>query len=158
MTKLEQLRVRRGETIPDFTLPDGTGQEISTRAFYMRRNLVIGILPRRPEPGWSRWVQQLGQAAGQIPAGDAAVLVVTPPEMDASLREAIEGLPESVYALFDGENLVGDRFGTPGDDGTLIIADRYGVAFIIETGAPNDEQLDPAGIPDWVEFIACQCS
>lgn len=158
MAQISQLSIRRGEIIPDFTLPNSEGREISTRTFYLRRNLVIAVLPREPTPGWGPWVERFGQAAGQTPSEDAAYLVITPPEMDAALRASLDELPESVYALFDGEDLVGKRIGRTGDEGVLIAADRYGVAFVIETGGPNDEELDPAGIPDWIEFIACQCS
>ena len=145
--------LERGQTIPDFTLPDAHGETVSSRSFYMRRNFVIALLPDGLDEAWSRWLARLQSALRNVPDGDAVCLIVGGDEL-----AEVEPGESTCYLLVDRDRTIRSRVGVADEQGQLIITDRYGVIFHVATGYPVSPELAPDEVPGWVEFIACRCS
>jgi peroxiredoxin len=157
-TRIHRPTIQRGQVIPDFTLDNAAGSKISSRSYYLRRNLIIVFLPSVLDQHWSDWVNQFVKHLSTVPTEDVQAFLIA--SSDTVLDEI--GPPTSsvghIEALADREQKVAKRFGYDGQDGLVFVTDRYGVVFHQASGGPNDKELDPAEIPGWIKFIACQCS
>jgi peroxiredoxin len=157
-TRTSRQTIGRGEVISDFTLNDATGNPVSSRAFYMRRNLVIAYLPAAHDERWRDWLIKFIGSTSQIAESDAQIFLITPvgehlPKIQTRIAER-----SHITALLDPDRRAANRFGHDPDDGLLLITDRFGTVFHTAAGQPEIEELDPARIPEWIEFIACRCS
>lgn len=157
-TRTTQPTIHRGEVIPDFTLPDSSGDQVSSRGFYLRRNLVIAFLPGRLSEEWRTWVSRLVESMMPVPVSDAQVFLIAPNTQVLAAIEEQTAPAANVTALVDASGRIAERFGYGGDSGLLIVTDRFGVVFHLVTGEPDSDEMNPGAIPGWVEFIACQCS
>lgn len=157
-TRTTQTTVQRGNVIPDFTLPDSSGERISSRSFYLRRNLVIVFLPDRLSEEWPTWTTQLVESMMSVPVSDAQVFLIAPNSNVVAAIEERTAPAANISMLVDSDGRIAGRFGYDGDSGLLLVTDRFGVVFHLVTGDPDSDEMAPDAIPGWVEFIACQCS
>jgi hypothetical protein len=149
------IGTRQGQVVPDFTLPDRNGDLISSRSAYMRRNMIIGILPKVIDDRWINWTESLSNAASRIPNADVACFVLAGPDLSG-----IPAVEPGVHLLNDQDASVRAKFeAQPSSDvGRLIVTNRHGLIYHTATGNPDDPGMDPQELPGWVEFVACRCS
>jgi peroxiredoxin len=149
------IGLEQGQVFPDFTLPDAQGTPVSSRAYYMRRNMIIVALPDHLDDKWKSWLSELSDAVATIPESDVACLVLI--DSTDSNRPSVQS---PVQLLLDDKGSARSRLGSDpaGTDGQIIITNRHGVIYHSATGHPGDPAIDPAGLPGWIEFIACRCS
>jgi hypothetical protein len=149
----------RGETIPDFTLNRIDGEPFSSRSLYMRRNLVIALLPEGTTDVVREWVTAAFDSITAMVYEDVAFIVITPNRESA--RDVV-GIEETgtgrLIVLVDDEVRAATRFGHDRSMLGLVITDRYGTVFHSAQGTPDANELDPTEIPEWVELVVCRCS
>jgi peroxiredoxin len=143
MIESEVKSAAKGKSIPDFTLEDTSGNEVPSRGYYMRRNLVIVQLPETPDEAATRWIVELSKAMQRVPTGDATALVIAPAAWRKTLSElaADDGL---VRFLVDTDGEAARRFRHPMESLQVLITDQYGVVYRQAIGTPGDAELDPA--------------
>jgi peroxiredoxin len=156
-TKTAKPILRREDVIPDFTLRDAAGTPVSSRSFYMRRNIVVVFVPEGGIESWHDWAERLAEAMMTVPVSDAQAFVITPNEGTLSRIHEITKSAENITALVDPDGRISERFGYGGEQGLLLVTDRFGTVFHAASGDPEAADLDPARVPEWIEFIACQC-
>lgn len=149
------IGTRQGQVIPDFTLPDRQGNPVSSRSAYMRRNMIIGVMPVAIDHSWTSWLDSLSNAVAGIPDGDAACFVLAGPDL-----ADLPAVGSDVNVLNDEDGSVRAKFEIPAmsGQGRLIVTNRYGLIYHTATGSPDDPGMDPADLPGWIEFVACRCS
>jgi hypothetical protein len=151
------IALKRGKSIPDFTLSDLHGITVSSRNYYMRRNLVIALLPENTDDTWKEWITLLSAAVQSIPDQDAVCLMVFPP-MWKQIIDDLYSDGDQIKLLIDTDGVAKQRLDMPESRGRLIITDRYGVIFHAADGEASDSELDPSDVPAWIELITCRCS
>jgi hypothetical protein len=120
---------------------------MSTRDFYMRRNLAIVFAGR--DSLSNDWIRDAAGVADAAAAEAGQVLLVLPAGM------ASHGLP----VIVDDDGRMRSRFGLEQSNlPALFITDRYGALFAASHGDDAIHDLGPRDIPRWLEFIACRCS
>jgi peroxiredoxin len=153
-----QSSIQRGQTIPDFTLPDHTGETVSSRSYYIHRNLVVALLPEDVDAQWGSWLEGVAKARAAVEPTDAQFLLIAP-SMNDTLRDfADRSANRYLRVLVDTDGEITEKFGHDTAYGQLLIADRYGVVFQAGAGNASDEAIAPESIPGWVEFVYCRCS
>lgn len=137
----------RGNVIPLVTGVSPTGERISLRDFYMRRNMAVVVVDSN-DVG-RQWLS-LAALQSEAAAREAGVVVaIVPPGVDAP------GVP----TIVDPDGRLSSKLGlSPGHLPALFLIDRFGTLFATNVGASATPDLDPDGIPGWLEFIACRCS
>ena len=153
-----QPAIERGQTIPDFTLSAHNGETVSSRSYYIHRNLVIALLPDRIGPEWESWLERLSAARGQVDTADAQFLVIASDAVSGIQDFAERSATRSLKVLIDQRGDIRQKLGADEHAGQLLITDRYGVVFQSAAGQATDKAIDPPEIPGWVEFIYCRCS
>jgi hypothetical protein len=146
MTATRPTAPRRGDTIPYVSGKSIDGGTLNLRDCYMRRNLAIIVTG--DTPATQRWLQEAAEvrSAAQAEAGEIIAVVSAPAET--------YGLP----TLVDEDGAIMQRLGlAPSDLPALLVIDRFGTLFAANVG-PDAEELRPADIPGWLEFVACRCS
>jgi hypothetical protein len=137
----------RGDVVPQLTGRDLSGETISTRDFYMRRNLAIMFVD--VDDVGHAWIAEAAERRPEAHAEAGEIIVVGPAGMD------IRGLP----TIVDSDGALGSRFGLSRRElPALFIVDRFGTLFASNRGDHAIEDLQPRDIPGWLEFIACRCS
>jgi hypothetical protein len=137
----------RGDLFPTLRGASPAGQPASTRDYYMRRNLAV-ILLANDVTGMD-WLRRAGDQRVAAHTEDGEIVAILPP-----------GMPSwGVPAIVDPHGALAARLGlTASDLPALFIMDRYGRVFAGNRGAHAIPDLAPAGIPKWLEFIACRCT
>jgi hypothetical protein len=149
------IGLEQGQVFPDFTLPDAQGTPVSSRAYYMRRNMIIVALPDHFDDKWKSWLSDLSEAVSTISESDVACLVLI-----NSTESDLPSVEDPVQLLFEKDGSVRSRLDLDpaGTEGRIIITNRHGLIYHSATGQSGDPAIEPAGLPGWIEFIACRCS
>lgn len=137
----------RGQQFPDLRGETPTGRPLSTRDYYMRRNLaVLFVGADATGADWLRRADAI-RAAAQAEAGE--IVVIAP-------RGAPTG---ALPTIVDADGALATRVGlTAADLPALFITDRYRTIFAGNRGERAVADLTPEDIPGWLEFVACRCS
>ncbi|HYI14863.1 MAG TPA: hypothetical protein VEX37_05710 [Thermomicrobiales bacterium] len=137
----------RGDRLPDLSGLSPDGGQISTRDYYMRRNLAIIFICAQTE--CADWIAAAAAVRKAAHAENGEILLVLDGTTDT------EGLP----AIVDDDGMLAARCGLGEfDRPALFIVDRYGTIFAANRGPDAEAGLRPRDIPRWLEFIACRCS
>lgn len=137
----------RGDRLPDLSGLTPAGGQISTRDFYMRRNLAVLFVCAQTE--CADWIAAAAAVRTAAHAEDGEILLILDGTTDT------DGLP----AIVDSDGSLSARCGIGEfDRPALFIVDRYGTIFATNRGANAESGLRPRDIPKWLEFIACRCS
>jgi hypothetical protein len=142
--------IKRGDVIPDFTLDSVTGEPVSSRTYYMRRNLALVFVGGGNAGEWRGWLDRLAVQRERIDAENGQALIIAADPHDLESRD--------FPLLVDRDGAARERFGLNASDGAVFVTDRYGVVFHISLGTPETGLIDAEEIPGWLEFIACRCS
>jgi hypothetical protein len=138
---------QRGDQFPDLTGQTPAGAQLSTRDYYMRRNLAVMYVAN--DATGAGWLRAAGAVRDAAHAEAGEIVVVAPPGM------ATGTLP----TIVDQEQQLAGRAGLYADDlPALFIIDRYRTVFAGNRGEQGLPELTPADIPGWLEFVACRCS
>ena len=137
----------RGYTLPVLSGLTPDGGQISTRDYYMRRNLAVIFICAQTE--CADWIAAAAAVRKAAQAENGEILLVLDGTTDTG------GLP----AIIDDDGMLAARCGLGEfDRPALFIIDRYGVIFAANRGEAAEEGLRPRDIPRWLEFIDCRCS
>ncbi|MEX1157432.1 MAG: hypothetical protein WEC79_00700 [Thermomicrobiales bacterium] len=137
----------RGDRLPDLSGSAPDGGHISTRDFYMRRNLAVIFICAQTE--CADWIAAAAAVRTAAQAENGEILLV----LDGTTDTA--GLP----AIVDDDGSLAGRCGLAEHDRpALFVLDRYGTIFAANRGPDAEPGLRPRDIPRWLEFIACRCS
>ena len=137
----------RGDRLPDLSGPTPDGGQISTRDFYMRRNLAVIFICAQTE--CADWIAAASAVRREANAENGEVLLILDGTTDT------EGLP----AIVDADGSLAARCGLGEfDRPALFVIDRYGTIFAANRGPNAESGLRPRDIPRWLEFISCRCS
>lgn len=138
---------KRGDIVPWISGRSADSHDVSTRDFYMRRNLAI-IFVDASDVG-RQWVADAANVRDAATAEAGEILVVGP------ISLARFGLP----TIDDSDGSLALRFGLDASDlPAVFVIDRYGRLFATNRGESAEAELGPSAIPGWLEFIACRCS
>ena len=137
----------RGDRLPDLRGLTPDGGQISTRDFYMRRNLAVIFICAQTE--CADWIAAAAAVRKAAQSENGEILLVLDGTTDTG------GLP----AIVDDDGMLAGRCGLGEfDRPALFIVDRYGTIFAANRGRDAETGLRPRDIPRWLEFIACRCS
>lgn len=137
----------RGDRLPELAGITPDGGHISTRDYYMRRNLAVIFICAQTE--CADWIAAAAAVRKAAQAEDGEILLVIDGTTDT------EGLP----AIIDADGSLFARCGlTEFDRPALFVLDRYGTIFAANRGREAEPDMRPRDIPRWLEFIACRCS
>ena len=137
----------RGDRLPDLSGLTVAGGHLSTRDFYMRRNLAVIFICAQTE--CADWIAAAAAVRKAAQAEDGEILLVLDGTTDT------DGLP----AIIDADGSLRARCGLGEfDNPALFVIDRYGTIFAANRGPDAEPDLRPLDIPRWLEFIACRCS
>lgn len=137
----------RGVRLPDLSGLTPDGGQISTRDFYMRRNLAVIFVCAQTE--CADWIAAAAAVRKAAQAENGEILLVLDGTTDTG------GLP----AIVDSDGSLTARCGlSEFDRPALFVIDRYGTIFVANRGPNAESDLRPRDIPRWLEFIACRCS
>lgn len=137
----------RGDRLPDLSGVTPDGGQLSTRDYYMRRNLAVIFICAQTE--CADWIAAAAAVRNAAQAENGEILLVLDGTTDT------EGLP----AIVDDDGMLAARCGLREfDRPALFIIDRYGTIFAANRGPGAESGLRPRDIPRWLEFIACRCS
>ena len=137
----------RGDRLPDLNGVSPEGGHVSTRDYYMRRNLAVLFICAQTE--CADWISAAAAVREAARSEDGEILLVLDGATDTC------GLP----AIIDHDGALAARCGLGKfDHPTLFVTDRYGTIFVSNRGPNAEAGLRPRDIPKWLEFIACRCS
>lgn len=137
----------RGDRLPELAGITPDGGQISTRDFYLRRNLAVIFICAHTE--CADWIAAAAAVREAAHAESGEILLVLDGPTDT------DGLP----AIIDGDGALSERCGLSAHDRpALFVVDRYGAIFAANRGRDAEPDMRPRDIPRWLEFIACRCS
>jgi len=138
-----KLKVRVGESAPDFTLPSVAGENITLSQFRGQKNVVISFVPAAWTPVCSDQWPGYNIAKGMFDEQDAVLLGITVdniPTLYAWTRQ-MGKLWFSVLSDFWPHGAVADRYGVLRSDGVseraLIFIDKKGIIREIQVNDIN---------------------
>jgi hypothetical protein len=137
----------RGDRLPDLAGITPDGGHISTRDYYMRRNLAVIFICAQTE--CADWIAAAAAVRTAAQAEHGEILLVLNGTTDTA------GLP----AIIDHDGSLSARCGlSEFDRPALFVVDRYGTIFAANRGPSAEPDMRPRDIPRWLEFIDCRCS
>jgi hypothetical protein len=136
----------RGDQMPWLSGPTPEHETLTTRSYYMRRNLAIVFTGEGDDAqDWAAEAASIRPAAARE---DGEIVVISPPGIDVGITPDI----------IDDDHQIAARVGlTAADLPALFITDRYGTIFAANRGS-HAEDIRPADIPGWLEFVANRCT
>jgi hypothetical protein len=137
----------RGDRLPDLSGSTPDGGQLTTRDYYMRRNLAVIFICAGVE--CADWIVAAAAVRSAAHAEEGEIVLILDGPADT------HGLP----AIVDEEGTLAARCGLgEHDHPTMFVTDRYGTIFASNRGPNAEEGLRPRDIPRWLEFIASRCS
>ena len=151
--------IERGDRIPDFTAPAAGEGTVSTRRYYLRRNLALVFTHRWPCAACQDYLRAMAQHIEALRAEPAEVVAVVPLGPQVALGGPA-GLPFPVALADDAE--IHERYGLVTDDGRplagVVIVDRVGTVYEAALAGEAHRLLEPEEIRSWLEFVSYECS
>lgn len=151
--------VERGDRIPDFTAPAAGEGTVSTRRYYLRRNLALVFTHRWPCAACQDYLRAIAARIEAIRAEAAEVVAVLPLGPEVGIGD-LAALPFPIALADDAE--IHERYGLVTDDGRLlaavVIADRTGTVYEVDLADEAHRLLEPEEIRSWLEFVSYECS
>jgi peroxiredoxin (alkyl hydroperoxide reductase subunit C) len=138
-----QLKVRVGETAPDFTLPSVAGKDITLSQFRGKKNVVISFVPAAWTPVCSDQWPGYNIAREMFDENDAVLLGITVDNIPTlfAWTKQMGNLWFSVLSDFWPHGAVADRYGVLRSDGVseraLIFIDKKGIIQDIQVSDIN---------------------
>lgn len=152
---------RRGDQLIDFSASNPDGERLSTRDFYMRRNLALAFTHGPSCDACRKLLRGMARQEAAARAEVGALLAVVPSDR-AMLARLRDELDLSFPLAADPDLALHRRYGLVTPDGgalaAIFVADRYGTIFETSVADAAHRMLAAEEIPGWLEFIACRCS
>lgn len=149
--------LKRGEVVPNFTLPNADGQPVRRSAFRGKQHLVLLFLASGEEEFARGYLQALGRAHPAVQAAGGEVLVITH-DQPSVLTATQQDLDLPFHLLSDVDGAAWQRFLPPEAQAGGFVMDRYGeLYFSAPTASVRD--LPPANeFVEWLEAVDNQCA
>ena len=140
--------------MPNFVLPSTSGGQYGPGALRSKYNIILAFVGAGSDS--EAYLHALAQAYPRILEEQAKVIAVARLELpQAKALQARLALPYTLLADTDGA-LTARMLGEP-DLAALVIADRYGEVYAVES-APNAPQLPSTRTAlEWLQYIQVQC-
>ena len=138
-----KLKVRVGESAPDFTLPSVAGEDITLSQFRGQKNVVISFVPAAWTPVCSDQWPGYNIVKGMFDEHDAVLLGITVDNIPTlfAWTKQMGKLWFSVLSDFWPHGAVADRYGVLRSDGVseraLIFIDKKGIIRDIQVNDIN---------------------
>lgn len=156
----QEARLRPGDALPPFELPEGGGRRIHVGDYRGRRNLVLFFVDSMDCRKCQEVLQLLNTAFDEIIAEETQLLIIMPASAD-SAREFKESLGLRFPVLADSSGSVFRRYGVVGESGELLLAvfisDRFGELYHVAIARGEHELPSAKEILGWLSFIEIQC-
>lgn len=148
--------LKRGEVVPNFTLPNTTGADVRRSAYRGKQHLILLFLSTTEEESARTYLQAVADIYDAIKAASGEVLAVVRDNLTV-LAEAKADLALPFQLLSD-DSTVTKRFVSPPAHAGVFIIDRYGELYFSAV-AENASALPPASeLQSWLEAVDNQCS
>ncbi len=148
--------LKRGQFVPNFTLPDSQGEPLRRSIYRGRQHLALVFLPDASDGAAQDYLRGLATRHAEIRAAAAEVLAILPAApVDLALLRQEQGLPFPL--LSDADGATAARFLPQDAHAGLFVVDRYGELYH-GTAAPDAASLPPvAEVPEWLAAVDHQC-
>ncbi|GIV96425.1 MAG: hypothetical protein KatS3mg057_1082 [Herpetosiphonaceae bacterium] len=147
-----EQRIKAGEVVPAFYLPDARGQVVSRQQYRGHSNLLIIFLPEMG-PASMNYLRALSRDASSWARDETALVIV---------KASVEDLAPlagdlTISLLADVEGKVHARYLPDETAGGWFATDRWGELYAQGHVSSASELPPPAELRGWLEFIACEC-
>lgn len=143
------LKLKKGAILPSAELPATGGGSVRLDLHRGRRNLVLFLTHPSGCAGCEEKLRELAAGRAELAAEAAELLAVVPgAEPEAAELKGRLGLPFPVLA---------DAAGSLGNEGTLVVADRFGEIFACTRAGQQHELPSIPEIVEELAFIGVQC-
>lgn len=145
-----ETMLKRGEVVPNFTLPSAAGEPVRRSAYRGKQHLALVFLPSVEEEFARGYVQALVGSYAMLRAASGEVLVI--------VRAAQVDLELPFPLLADQDGTATARF-VPAEAGAgTFVLDRYGELYYAAV-AQDARGLPPISeLHEWLEAIDNQCA
>ncbi len=151
-----ETALKRGEVVPNFTLPNTAGEPVRRSAYRGKQHLVLLFMRTVEEDSARAYLQAMANTCAAIQAASGDVLAV--------FRDSREMLAEAKKELALPFQLLADdgtatrRFVPSEMNAGAFVIDRYGELYF--SGIAEDARgLPPASeLQSWLEAVDNQCS
>ncbi|GAB4214031.1 MAG: hypothetical protein OHK0022_51960 [Roseiflexaceae bacterium] len=148
--------LKRGQLVPNFTLPDSQGEPLRRSIYRGRQHLVLVFLPHPADWAAHDYLRDLAARHPEVRSAAGEVLAILPaaPAELAWLRREL-GLPFPLLADADGDTTA--RFLPHDCHAGVFVVDRYGELYYGTTAA-DAVGLPPVGeVQEWLVAVDNQC-
>jgi peroxiredoxin len=153
-------RLKTGQRLPNFTLPDLRNNPVTLSSYRRRSNLVVLFSGQPVSKAFTRLLDELAEVYDDLDEHQAEVVAVTPaPQAEAAALRS--GRRDPFPLLVDAGGEVHRQSGAVNSMGepafTVAILDRYGEVYGLYV--VNEKTPPPSiqGIIEWLEYIELQC-
>jgi peroxiredoxin Q/BCP len=108
MTQDKELK--KGDPVPDFSLPASNGQKVSLRDYKGKKRVVLYFYPKDDTPGCTREACDFRDTIGEFAAQDAVILGVSLDD-EASHKKFVQKYSLPFTLLSDVDNKVSRSYG-----------------------------------------------
>jgi len=151
-----ETTLKRGEVVPNFTLPNTSGENVRRSAYRGRLHLALLFLPAIEEESARTYLQGMTNIYDTIKAASGEVLAIVH-NNSVDLAEAKEDLALPFQLLSDDGTITGRFVPSPARAGVFII-DRYGELYFSAIAENAHDLPPPSELQSWLEAVDNQCS
>lgn len=153
-------KIKKGNIIPSFSLPDISGAVVSLDRFLRKKNLVIFFFNKLEDNCCKEFIKMLNGIYGQLKNQEAEVLAISQESLKP-LREFAKLEDIKIILLLDKNGKVMDKF-TYRDKNdnnicALFIVDKFGSLYKPYFHEPFSNLPDTNEIISSLEFLNKQC-
>lgn len=151
-----ETALKRGEVVPNFTLPNTAGEMVRRSAYRGKQHLILLFMPATEEETARAYLQSIANAYSAIKAASGDVLALFRDSMEtlAEVKETL-ALP---FQLLSDDGTAMLRFVPPDAHAGVFVIDRYGELYFSAV-AQDTQGLPPVSeLQSWLEAVDNQCS
>ena len=151
-----ETTLKRGEVVPNFTLPNTAGEAIRRSAYRGKQHLALLFIPTAEEEAARSYLRAMADIYDTITAASGEVLAVVR-DSPAALAEAKEDLALPFQLLSD-DGTATQRFVPSPAHAGVFVTDRYGELYFSAVTEDAHDLPPPGELQSWLEAVDNQCS
>jgi peroxiredoxin len=153
-------RLKTGQRLENFTLPDLRNNPVTLSSYRRRSNLVVLFSGRPVTLAFTDLLDELAETYDSFDEHQAEVLALMPvPQVEVAAHRA--GASDPFPVLIDAGGEVHRQSGAVNSLGepafTVAILDRYGEVYGLYVVNEKTPPPSVQGIIEWLEYIELQC-